>query len=187
MPRNQRDWNQINISDLTTRQIRDLIPNIGRLANNRLYKLNASNIFSGAARRANYDLSEFGRKTFPVGTRSLSDLEVRNLGSSALRFLQSETSTLTGIRNVEERAAQTFREKGYTLANPTQFFQFLSSDTFKTLTQLYDSDEVLELIDLDLQEGADINRIIDAYQTFLLNELTLEEEEAIRTSPRQFR
>lgn len=187
MPRPQKDYTQINLQDLTTPQIRQLLPQLGRVANNRLYKLNSTDTFSGAARRANFFLSERDRKLFPVGSKTLSDVQVRQFARESLRFLQSQTSTFTGIRDLRESTIQGFRERGLNIDNPDAFFQFLSSDTFKTISQIYDSDEVLELIDLDLSADVDLDRIIQAYEDFLLNDLQPWEVEAIQQAEKQFR
>lgn len=183
----QKDYSQINITDYTRQQLEIQLPRLARTANSRLRTLRAQPKFSGALRRANQNLNNRNLKYFPTSVKALTPKQQRDLGREILEFLNSKTSTVSGIVEVENNAIQAFRDKGLTIADPESWWEFLGSDTYKDLTSIYDSNQIQEMLDADLSEGVSVSRIQDAYEAFLLSNLTLEEEEALKFNQNLFK
>lgn len=62
-------------------------------------------------------------------------------------FLGAKTSTLTGLREIREKRKQTWKNKGIRFDTDEEFYNFLNSDLFKTLSEQLDSDKVVEIFD----------------------------------------
>lgn len=62
-------------------------------------------------------------------------------------FLGSKTSTLTGLQEIRAKREQTWKEKGIKFGTDKEFYNFLNSDLFKSLSEQFDSDTIIEIFD----------------------------------------
>lgn len=98
-------------------------------------------------------------------TENLLDIQLANL----TEFLESNTSSLKGARKskaAEEKRIQTFAIMygiEVTEENKDQFFDFLNSARFTNLSQRYDSNQIIENIADELEEGYSMKDILKSY------------------------
>lgn len=62
-------------------------------------------------------------------------------------FLGAKTSTLTGLQEIRSKREQTWKEKGIKFDTDEDFYNFLNSDLFKSLSEQFDSDTIVEIFD----------------------------------------
>lgn len=62
-------------------------------------------------------------------------------------FLGAKTSTLTGLQEIKTKREQTWKEKGIKFDTDEDFHNFLNSDLFKSLSEQFDSDTIVEIFD----------------------------------------
>ena len=102
------------IMSLTDEQKRQVIPQLASVANQRLRELEKQGETRWAYVRAAKDLAlpKGATPRFSYSTTKLKrKAALDNYLSSILRFLNSESSTVTGIRAINKRRVQAFKEK----------------------------------------------------------------------------
>lgn len=62
-------------------------------------------------------------------------------------FLGAKTSTLTGLQEIRSKREQAWKEKGIKFDTDEDFYNFLNSDLFKSLSEQFDSDTIIEIFD----------------------------------------
>lgn len=62
-------------------------------------------------------------------------------------FLGAKTSTLTGLQEIRAKREQTWKEKSIKFGTDEEFYNFLNSDLFKSLSEQFDSDTIIEIFD----------------------------------------
>lgn len=62
-------------------------------------------------------------------------------------FLGAKTSTLTGLQEIKTKREQTWKNKGIKFDTDEDFYNFLNSDLFKSLSEQFDSDTIVEIFD----------------------------------------
>jgi flavodoxin len=68
-----------------------------------------------------------------------------------------------------------FKTKGVEIKDTKKFFQFLSSQQFKTLSKYADSDQIIEDFTKAVDEGFSVDEIMKGYEDFLNSEMTFEQ------------
>ena len=85
-------------------------------------------------------------------------------------FLGSKTSTLTGLQEIRSKRERTWKEKGIKFGTDEDFYNFLNSDLFKSLSEQFDSDTVIEIFDQmrENRTSEDVEKalqgVVDQYQ-----------------------
>lgn len=180
---------EIDLSQLTPSQLRQIYPKYARLANARLRELDLNDVDYYAYERAVKDLG--GRNRFPAGVKSLTDNALYNLAASVTTFINSESSTITGLNNINHRRIETIKEQvklhynqGYidlpNGASKQEFFAFLDTPEFYNkfsdfleenrligLTRYGDSNDVIDDVALALFEEFSVDDIFYSYNQFL--------------------
>ena len=81
------------------------------------------------------------------------------------RFLESKTSTVSGLEKVEAKAVAQFKARGFELKNTKEFFNFLSSSIYsELLKKQYASGLLQEFYDKAQSQGysdADIKALLE--------------------------
>lgn len=83
-----------------------------------------------------------------------------------INFLNAESSTVTGVKNIESRITETFRKKGLEVKNPKVFFDFLSSETYKQSEKNLSSEQIQELFDRAVGKGKAVKQIKQTLEDF---------------------
>lgn len=114
---------------------------------------------------------------FPEGFSTMSDREFRQTVRAIEKFMEAETSTLSGIKTVSRKVVKAVREKlnnrGRNIgdkATDKDLIKFLSSQEFRRLRQMYPSDELIEDFITEVNNGRNSQQIIDEYREFLIEQ-----------------
>lgn len=114
---------------------------------------------------------------FPEGFSTMSDREFRQTVRAIEKFMEAETSTLSGIKTVSRKVVKAVREKlnnrGRNIgdkATDNDLIKFLSSQEFRRLRQMYPSDELIEDFITEVNNGRNSQQIIDEYREFLIEQ-----------------
>lgn len=173
-------WRKLNI-----RQKKQYYEGIRKTANRRLRRLRESG-FAVPLETQDY-LDEMGKKFFPSINKIQEEWKINSFLLNTERFLNNRRSTISGTREVinevlksiETRVNQ-FREDKISLnygnnIDKRNFYNFLHSNQFKRLKHDIDSDIAIEEYNDALSDGFSHREIMDMYNEWLEDELTLQE------------
>lgn len=176
------------IMSLTDEQKRQVIPQLAKVANQRLRELERRGETKWAYERVLKDLAlpKGAIPRFAYSTVNLKrNAAVDNYLSSILRFLNSESSTISGIHAINKRRLETFKEKGYNIKNEQLFIDFLKSGIFTSLANVASSEFILEDIDLAMEQGYSLDEIMLGYREFMNRDLSLQGMQRVRRAYRR--
>jgi hypothetical protein len=91
------------------------------------------------------------------------------------KFYTAKTSTIKGIKENRKHHIELFNEKGINIKDNKKFFEFLSSQQFKTLSSYADSDQIIEDFNVAIDDGFSIKQIERQYTEYLNTEMTFEQ------------
>lgn len=141
---------------------------LARRANSRLLRLEKKGLVGWAYKPAvRYTQKAYGLNRFST-RKEISDdpFEVIEEVEEIINFLNAESSTVTGVRNIESRITETFRKKGFDVKNPKVFFDFLSSETYKQSEKNLSSEQIQELFDRAVGVGKTAMEIKQTLEDF---------------------
>lgn len=82
-------------------------------------------------------------------------------------FLASQSSTVQGQKAIERKRIETFEKKGIRFANNKEFYDFLNSETFKSMKASgYSSEQIVEIYDMAREKG-DNAEVVKQFNTAL--------------------
>lgn len=120
-----------------------------------------------------YLMEHGGKKRF---TEKLDvDMDTNELKreiSAMQKFLNSKSSTVKGMRDIEKSRVKTFVDKGLdeSVVTDRDFYNFLSSETFKSLAKTFDSETIVDMYDARRRKGADHDDIMKSLDDYLKEE-----------------
>lgn len=141
---------------------------LARRANSRLLRLEKKGLIGWAYKPAvRYTQKAYGSNRFSM-RKEISDdpFEVIEEVEEIINFLNAESSTITGVKNIESRITETFRKKGLDVKNPKDFFDFLSSETYKQSEKNLSSEQIQELFDRAVGAGKTAMEIKQTLEDF---------------------
>lgn len=141
---------------------------LARRANSRLLRLEKKGLVGWAYKPAvRYTQKAYGSNRFST-RKEISDnpFEVIEEVEEIINFLNAESSTVTGVKNIESRITETFRKKGLDIKNPKDFFDFLSSETYKQSEKNLSSEQIQELFDRAVGAGKTAMEIKQTLEDF---------------------
>lgn len=141
---------------------------LARRANSRLLRLEKKGLVGWAYKPAvRYTQKAYGSNRFST-RKEISDdpFEVIEEVEEIINFLNAESSTVTGVKNIESRITETFRKKGLDVKNPKDFFDFLSSETYKQSEKNLSSEQIQELFDRAVGAGKTAMEIKQTLEDF---------------------
>ena len=137
-------------------------------ANARLRRLEKKGYDRYAYERAMLYLKQSGKGTRFKRKKPSSPDEILSQVDALTRFLESKTSTISGLENVEAKAVAQFEVRGFELKNKKEFFNFLSSSIYgellkkqyasSLLQEFYDKAQSLNYSDTDIKELLEMYR-----------------------------
>lgn len=183
----ETSFEDIDVSIITdVKELQSIRRKLAKRANQRMLRLErASSKVSGesyadfgAIRLAKFYLGD--KRRFSESATAISSLKnLRKEINVLQKFLSSKTSTVQGIREIEDARIDAFssgRWRGGSKlqhATSSSFFDFLSSDVFRKYRKLMSSDILLEMYDLsrDMQSNDEIIDELDQlYDEYIRNE-----------------
>lgn len=141
---------------------------LARRANSRLLRLEKKGLVGWAYKPAvRYTQKAYGSNRFST-RKEISDdpFKVIEEVEEIINFLNAESSTVTGVRNIESRITETFRKKGLDVKDPKDFFDFLSSETYKQSEKNLSSEQIQELFDRAVGVGKTAMEIKQTLEDF---------------------
>lgn len=169
---------QINYSD---EQLRKILRTANKALNQRIrtIKKTRSKITGetyepfGAVLEYEQKVKNYGknRKTLPEkGLEKYSRKELKKMIVETETLLNSQTSTIRGIRKWENNRVKTFQEKGIKITDK-QFFDFFKSEEYEMMCKQFASEILIEEIDMLRSKGNTFDEIITAIHRFLEKDL----------------
>jgi hypothetical protein len=164
------------IKSMSEEQQQQIYYTLAKRANQRFRDIeNKAGLSSGAINKARNFLHEnYNRDTFKQ-SKQLTGVELKENLKALESFYNAKTSTAKGIRQVQKERVKQFHEKGVEIKDTKKFFQFLSSQQFKTLSKYADSDQIIEDFTSADSEGFSLDTIMQGYEEFLNSDMTFEQ------------
>lgn len=152
---------------------------LSNIANSRMKTLEKNNVDYYAIEKAKHFLNSLGRETFYTGRNYKSKKELRMTLQALSEFVNSKSSTMKGLREIRKARVTTFSEKfDIDLTNKDDernFFEFLNSQQFLTLSGFADSEDIIDDFAQALNQGFTKEEIQLQYQDFLITDMTFEQ------------
>lgn len=163
-------------------QKRQVIEHLAKVANERLRKLEKTNLTQYAYQRArrlvSTDKELVEKPRFLTNVKDLSDTDVNKQLLKLEDFLQRPSSTVSGARKALERAVQTLKKDRITesgdyargleliTANRNDFFDFLTSLEYKQMERLVASEDLQEFF-LDVKGAIPDQALYTLFDDFI--------------------
>ena len=170
---------ELKAADLSAASAASVLRQLAKRANQRLVRLERAGQTQYAYGIAKKYLQDIGRNRFAETEKRIKNLSRAQLTgeiNAAIKFLTAKTSTLSGIKAVQNSAVERLRAMGYNVDNG-DFFAFLKSDEYKAALRKITSDEIMRQLDEALYTGVSLDTIIADYRDYLSGEKTFQEIE----------
>jgi hypothetical protein len=149
------------------------------IANKRLAELEKEGIDYYAYAKAKHYNEATGRdkNRFYRGSKFRSERDLNIHIQNIFDFLNAESSTAEGIKNINDRRINMFKEKGVNIPKGREkdFYDFLSSEQFKNLGKYADSNQIIETFVDARKMGLDVDLINEEFTNFMNGELDFDE------------
>lgn len=152
---------------------------LAKQANDQIKQLKKAGIEHYAIEQADYYNKASGMKTnrFTVNVKKMNEEDLKTHLENEIYFLNSKTSTPEGYNELTVDRINKFRDKGINIpwGKENDFFQFLSSQQFKSLAGYGDSDQLAQTYADARNAGIDVNIINEEFTKFQNDELSLDQ------------
>jgi hypothetical protein len=149
-----------------------------KIANKRLGQLEKADIDYYAYGKAQHYNEATGRKNnrFYRGGKFDSKKDIMIHIQNVYGFLNSESSTPKGVKNIHDRRIETFRQKGLNIPKGKEedFYNFLTSEQFTNLGKYADSNQVLDLFVDARNAKIDSDKINKEFEDYLNTDIDLD-------------
>lgn len=178
------------IMSMSADQKRQVMPQLVKAANQRISRLEKHGETNWAYQRVMKDLKTPKGVVPRFSYAKISDATeaaLNNRLSEVLRFLNSESSTVSGVRDINKRRIQSLRDGrlNMKIENEQLFIDFLKSDTFKSLADQAASEFIMEDIDIAMSQNYTLDEILKGYDEFLKRDLGFNQVAGIRRAYRR--
>lgn len=154
----------------------------GRAANQRARELEKREMQTGAYVRAAEKmgisktmLKEGARPRFSQAKTGDSENLLRSL-KETVKFLNYQTATISGEMLRLEHIIEGLEKMGYNVGNDKKkFLDFLDSNAWEEFKDVFGSDTAMQKISDQMAKGADIGKLMDAYNNFITKESKAED------------
>lgn len=87
-------------------------------------------------------------------------------------FLNSKSSTVSGMNKIEQARIKTFEENGITAGSTKEFYDFLNSDEYNKAKKVFSSDTLVELYDMATEKDKsgkplEYNDFMDEFRKYI--------------------
>lgn len=149
----------------------------GRAANQRARELEKREMQTGAYVRAAEKmgfskkmLNEGGRPRFSQAKTGDAENLLRSL-QETVKFLNYQTATVSGEMLRREHIIQGLEKMGYNVGNDKKkFLDFLDSNAWEEFKDVFGSKDAMQKISDQMAKGADIGKLMEAYNNFVAKE-----------------
>lgn len=154
----------------------------GRAANQRARELEKREMQTGAYVRAaekmgisRKQLNEGARPRFSQAKTGDAESLLRSLEETT-KFLNYQTATVSGEMARRENIIKGLEKMGYNVGNDKKkFLDFLDSDAWSEFKDIFGSKDAMKKVSDQMAKGADIGKLMEAYQNFVTKESEAED------------
>ena len=154
----------------------------GRAANQRARELEKREMKTGAYARAaekmgisKKQLEEGARPRFSQAKLGDSEHLLRSL-EETVKFLNYQTATVSGEMLRREHIIQGLEKMGYNVGKDrNKFLDFLDSNAWEEFKDVFGSKDAMQKISDQMERGADIGKLMTAYNNFVTKESKAED------------
>jgi hypothetical protein len=169
------------IKTMSEEQQQQIYYTLAKRANQRMRDINKAGYKSGASKKAKlFTEKNYGRETFKQ-SKKLKGFELKENLKALETFYKSKSASAKGIKILRKERIKMFRDKGFDIKNVDKFFDFLSSQQFKSLSMRVDSNQVVSDFTQANDEGFSPEQITKQYDEFLNSDMTFEQVEERRS------
>lgn len=169
------DYWSLYRQELSPEKIKE-VQKLAKRANVRLLTMEKANKKSHSYKRVEIFLNKENRPRFYEGKKYDSNDTLNRQIMLLKDFLSSPDSTLTGMKKRGITAMENrFKEKGIDAKNTNKIYEFLHSSEWRTIKGRKDSSTLIEMYDIMLEKKYSTEEIENAFQDYLLTEITDEE------------
>lgn len=137
----------------------------GRAANQRMRELEKRGMETGAYIRAQ-DVTGKEKPRFSQAKTGSAEALMRSIEETT-KFLNYQTSTVSGEMQRRENIMQGMERAGYNVGNDKEsFLRFLDSDAWNEIRGMFGSKDAMQRVSDALESGAQISELMAAYEEF---------------------
>lgn len=114
-------------------------------------------------------LEDIGKRRFSESKnqKGRSDFDIKREITVLENFLAMQSSTVGGLRAVENKRVESFMAKGVPeeVATSKEFYDFLNSETFESLAySMLDSEDIIDFYSRAYEDGVPVEKILLAFE-----------------------
>lgn len=139
---------------------------LAKRLNQRMRRLESAGIDYGAIKIYKQDVARYypGNKGFKESLGKTKGISVKHEISLLQNLLNLPTSTLPGIKKIRKKAMGTFENRyGVKFKNVQQYEDFINSDTWKKLDDLFGSGTALDIIAKSQKSVSEIKKDVEDF------------------------
>lgn len=154
------------LSSKSDKELYAIRKKLAKRLNQRMRRLESAGIDYGAIKIYKQDVARYypGNKGFKESLGKTKGISVKHEISLLQNLLNLPTSTLPGIKKIRKKAMGTFEEKyGVKFKNVQQYEDFINSETWKKLDELYGSGTALDIIAKSRKTVSEIQKDVEDF------------------------
>lgn len=154
------------LSNKSDKELYAIRKKLAKRLNQRMRRLESAGIDYGAIKIYKQDVARYypGNKGFKESLGKTKGISVKHEISLLQNLLNLPTSTLPGIKKIRKNAMDTF-EKRYNVKfkNVQQYEDFINSETWKKLDELYGSATALDIVAKSQKSVSEIQKDVESF------------------------
>ena len=154
------------LSNKSDKELYAIRKKLAKRLNQRMRRLESGGINYGAIKIYKQDVARYypGNKGFKESLGKTKGITVKHEISLIQNLLNLPTSTLQGIKNIRKKVMRTFESRyGVKFKNVQEYEDFISSETWKKLEELYGSGSALDLIAKSQKTVSQIQKDVESF------------------------
>ena len=164
------------IKSMSLEQQQQVYATLSKRANQRMRDIKKAGHHSYASDIAEKYLTDVHKRTTFKQSKKLTGDELKQSLNALEDFFTAKSSSVKGIKLIEQKHDKIFlEEKGIEIKDRKKFYDFLSSNTFATLSKQADSDQIAKDFNSAMADDLSVEQIMEGYREFLENDMTFEE------------
>lgn len=154
------------LSNKSDKELYAIRKKLAKRLNQRMRRLESAGIDYGAIKIYKQDVARYypGNKGFKESLGKTAGISVKHEISLLQNLLNLPTSTLPGIKKIRKKAMGTFETRyGVKFKNVQEYEEFISSETWKKLDELFGSGTALDMIATSQKTVAEIQKDVESF------------------------
>lgn len=154
------------LSSKSDKELYAIRKKLAKRLNQRMRRLESAGIDYGAIKFFKKDVARYypGNKGFKESLGKTKGITVKHEISILQRLLNLPTSTLPGIKKIRKKAMRKFEEKYHVhFKNVQEYEDFIESETWKKMENLYGSNTALDLIAVSKKSVEQVRKSVESF------------------------